>query len=563
MNAKNIPKEQIKGLECKHAVYVKAQDGSKNDLVSIKEQIHLKDGTTVPNVRFVENFKREFWVTKDAHRDHTDKLEWEDKHKVQKFTSTQINLTDSVARALGRPGWKGTLQMLARSPFLYGVDITTPVLIKRKYMDTYPECESENSVAVMDIETDVVKGHGEPLSVALTYKDRCMIAVTEEFLEGVYSPKDTIQRLFKKYLSKYAEERNIKLEVVVAKNPGHAISEAVARGHKWMPDFISFWNMDFDIPKMIEALEKYGYNPAKVFSDPSLPNKYQYAYYKQGPKGKLTATGGYMSLHPAEQWHTLFCPASFYVIDSMCVYKRIRTAAGMEPSYSLDAILNKELNLGKLRFDKADEYTGLRWHQVMQQEHKVEYLIYNLFDCIGVEILDETTKDLAQTVTTLIEHSEYQRFTSQPRRTCDDLHFFCLDNGLVIGSTSDQMATELDDYIFSMDDWIITMPTHLVANNGVSLCKELPHLRSKLRLHTLDLDLKSAYPHGEIILNISKETTYRELCKVVGVPEKDLRRVCVNQTAARVNAVEICQDIMKAPTLEELYADFVDSDIAV
>lgn len=454
MKQASFSPEDIVGRECKHVTYIEAQDGSKDDLLAVKERLHLKDGRTVPNMRFIENYKRDFWVTKEGHRNHTDKLEWEDINKLQKFSSTQAKLTDAVARALGRPGMKGSLSMLSRSPFLYGTDITTPVLVKRQYMDRWKNVVSENSVSVLDIETDVLNGTEEPISASLTFKDRAFLSVTEDFLSGVSGPLEKIFHKFKKHLGVFIEERGVKLEVHIAKDAGEAMAKVIEKAHEWMPDFVAIWNMNFDLPKIIACLGRYGYDIDAVFSHPTLPPKYQYAHYREGPASRLTASGKYMTLHPADRWHTMTCPSSFYFIDAMCVYKRVRVAMGMEASYSLDYILGKDLNLGKLRLEEADQYSGLEWHQVMQRYHKVDYLIYNLFDCIGVELLDEKNKDLSSTVSTLVEHSEYSRFPSQPRRTCDDLHFFCLDNGLVIGSTSDQMETELDDFIFSMKNWM-------------------------------------------------------------------------------------------------------------
>lgn len=36
---------------------------------------------------------------------------------------------------------------------------------------------------------------------------------------------------------------------------------------------------------------------------------------------------------------------------------------------------------------------------------------------------------------------------SQPRRTADDLHFLCQEDGLIIATTSDKMEDELDKYV--------------------------------------------------------------------------------------------------------------------
>ena len=556
MQASEITRDQIKGYECKHVNYVRAQDDSRDDLLAIKEQIHLHDGTTVPNIRFVENFKRDFWITKSGHQNHNDKKEWESLNKLQKFQSTQNTLTQNIARALGNPAMKGSLAMMSRNQYLYGTDVTTPVIAKRKYMDSFPDCISLNQVSVLDIETDVNEGTEDPISVALTFKDKAILTVTKDFLGTLVEPQRKILEGFTSYLGQYQKERNINLEVVIADDPGHAIVEVIKRAHQWMPDFVSIWNINFDLPKIIECLKKYGYDPAEVFSDPQLPPKYQYAYYKEGPAGKMSASGVYTAFHPADRWHTMFCPASFYFIDAMCTYKAIRIVKGNEDSYALDYILGKDLDLGKLKFDEGQEYSGIEWHQYMQKYFKVEYLIYNLFDCIGVELLDEKNKDLASTISVLTGHSEYQRFKSQPRRTCDDLHFYCLQNGLAIASTSDDMQDELDQYVLSMDGWITTLPTHLVEDNGLKAIEELLDTRTGIRAHTLDLDVSSAYPSTEVILNISKETTYRELCKMRDIPEEKQRRSGINLTGGRTNATEIACDIFQAPTFDQLLEEF-------
>jgi hypothetical protein len=450
-----VPKEEIAGFECKHAVYTNSKDPRKNDdVVVVKEVIHTKDGRTIPNLRFFKNFKRPFYVTRELHRNHSEKKEWEKLSRLQKFECRQNELMTRIAKALGYGKIQGGLRVAGRSPYLYGADITTPTLIKQMYRDRWPNCVSDNNVAVFDIETDVLYGTGEPVYIALTFKDRAFLAVTQKFLGSTINPVEKLHAKFEEYLGEYKKKRNIKLEVKVVNDPATGIIEAFKRAHEWQPDFVSIWNIDFDIPKVIETLTKAGHDPAEVFSDPRVPPEFRFFKYKQGPSKKQTASGQVMTIHPAERWHVAECPASFFLIDSMCVYKRIRMAKQNEPSYSLDAILKKHLNLGKLKFKEADEYTGLKWHQVMQRDYKIEYGIYNLFDCIGVELLDEKTKDLSQIITTQSKSSEYTIFNSQPKRLVDDIYFFCRDRGLVPATCSDDMVHELDEHVVGLKDWM-------------------------------------------------------------------------------------------------------------
>lgn len=483
---KQLTKDQIEGYECKHAVYVEHQGGEKKDALIVKELIHLKDGTTVPNVRMIENFQREFYVTKEAARNHEFKKQFEDLDKVMRYTSTQIDLSRNVARAL-RKNWVPDMRIMGRSQYLYGTDIDTKAIIKHKYQSKFPNCRTLNSVAVGDIESDVVEGHEEIISISLTYKERVAIFVSNWFVRTKPDAIDEIKRKFSYYLGEYETSRKIDLEVYICDSEVETVKAFIAKAHEWQPDFLAFWNMAYDIPKMLGVLERNGYNPADIWSDPRVPPQYRLAKWQPGPVTKITASGRKMALSIAERWNTFFVSAGFYVIDAMCVYQKIRIAAGKEPSYALDAILKKELKLGKLKFQEADHLIGIGWHQFMQKNYKIEYLVYNLFDCISIELLDERNMDLSNKISMLSGCSDYFDFKSQPKRTCNELHWFALEERKkVIGCTSDDMKLELDKYVTNTEGWIVTLPTHLVIDNGLQCIKEFPEIVTKARLHVGD-----------------------------------------------------------------------------
>ena len=85
-------------------------------------------------------------------------------------------------------------------------------------------------------------------------------------------------------------------------------------------------------------------------------------------------------------------------------------------------------------------------------------------------------------------------------------------------------------------------------DNGMALIKELPDVRSMMKTMLADLDLEGTYPTLEDILNISRETTMRELSKIRGVPEEAQRLVGINLTGGTVNALEIGAEAFKLPT---------------
>jgi hypothetical protein len=71
------------------------------------------------------------------------------------------------------------------------------------------------------------------------------------------------------------------------------------------------------------------------------------------------------------------------------------------------------------------------------------------------------------------------------------------------------------------------------------------------------LDVKSAYPYGQIIANISRETTILELCSIQGVSDTDRRIIGLNLTGGSVNSVEFMTRAHKAPQLTELLDAFL------
>lgn len=554
---KQINPEDVAGYECRFAVYCPPMPGGNDDLHLIKEIVHLKDGTTFPNIRLKKNYKRPFWITKKGAQNHEDKKEWEKLDNVTRFETIQSDMVRSVTRALGKPWLQGEMRKINRDPFVYGTDILSTAVIKRSYQDKFKDVKiTPYTAAPFDTETDVLHGTGEIIMGTLSFGTRIVTAIKRSFVAGHSDVENQLQKLLIKYLGSYVEKRGIQWEIIFVDTQADIVVECYKRAHAWQPDFISIWNIDFDMSKMLAALDQAGLNPANVFSDPAVPQQFRHFRYKQGPKQKVTASGKMTPIKPAAQWHTVFCPSSFYFIDAMCAYRHIRTGNAEEPSYSLDNILNKELGIRKLKFEEAEGLSGLDWHVFMQEKYPLEYVIYNVFDCVSMEELDEKTKDLSLTLPLFSGCSDFENFKSQPRRLADTLHYFALENDHVVGSTSDQMTNQLDEMTVGLDGWIVTLPAHMVTDGGLCAIEEHPELPTNIRAHVGDLDVSASYPNGGAVFNISKETTHKEIHRIEGVPEAVQRSQGINLSAGHTNATEVCTELFKLPTFETLLRAF-------
>lgn len=552
-------------FECRNAMYFKAKDGSQDDMVLVKEYVHMPDGTRKQNLRIIENYEKPVYVHKEGYRKYKTKQVWKPKSEMQVYRTTEAKLGDTIKKALGMPLgiWKSNRE-LCRSPYIYGSDIDITAYVRKRYKDTWPLTVSRASVAVLDIETSVLpENYGEIIALALSFKDKAIVATTKKFV----GTTPLIEKRFYEKLDELTPEvrndRKCNVEFVIADTPALAIIEVMKRAHEWKPDFITGWNlMDFDIPKILNTLENEHFMASDVLSDPSIPYKYRHCRYVQGTKIKKTASDKSMPLAGYEQWHWLDVPASFFFIDSMCVFFQIRKGATLEENYKLDTILNKYIGRGKVGIKEADHLDGVDKHRFMQEQHKAEYLVYNLFDCIGVEILDETTKDLCSTIGTLAGISGYTYYTSNPRLLVDALNFYVQEspdfNG-VLGTASDQLKTKLDEYVPSLSGWVVALATERLIPLGLDNIKEIPGLETKMHAHSADIDITSGYPNIERAMNLSKDTTMHELNAIEGLTFDEQRIIGLNMLGGYSNSMSFANNVYRLPSAETMYEHYLST----
>lgn len=585
--------EDIVGIEPKHITYVMDQNGRPHDLHVVKEIVHLKDKRQVSRLRLEEDYVRHFYITHKGQANHNEKKDYEYLRNLKKYSTTQIDMPRAIQKALSsyttpdgtKVEWnpKPRLKQLARMPYLYGSDVNSTCCLKNEYREQWPGLNSRNTVAGGDIETNVYEDgkDGEIICMSVTHKDKVYLAYLDRWVKDIDDPvKETKEAMLNiPELVTLIKARNLKIEVEVVTTPANIVINCINRLHEWKPDFFAFWNMDFDMSRMLKALEDHGVDPAQVFSDKAIPKNFKYFHYKRDEPSSKSASGVTKSKGPEDQWHWVTAPASFQCIDSLSTYRVTRLAKGKEPSYALDYILKKELsvdddvlvdtvddlnsflkdcakkinersgshpywyvsnpdkdiitktiipgenegdpdsehieresvwdevngltfgdtvqpgykvrmvlNFGKLKFPQTDHLTGIEWHIEMQKNHKILYGLYNIIDSIRLEQLDEKTNDLARSISLYSKNSDYKNFNSNPKRLCDDMHFWYLknDDPAVIGSSSDQMIHELDQYVVGHDGWIVTLPSYMAGPNGIKCVKEFPDYRSLIWSHVAD-----------------------------------------------------------------------------
>lgn len=525
----------------------------EDDVYIVKEIITYPDEKQEPKLNFIKNFKRPFWITKKHYQNYQQKKESESMDRLDMFTATQKELPKAIAARLGsRYVGTKTMRDVISSPYLYGTDVDNRAIIKKIYRDKYPTVTS-NSLAVLDIETNTETNEIIIISVATHHE--VYVAILDNFIINKRDIQSRLKYLYDKYIPK--TELNSKIQPVfeIFKKEEEVIQAIFKKIHEWKTDFVAVWNIDFDVPYIVDRCKELKLDPKDLFSSPDVPEHLRYFEYKQGSKLKVTESGVHKPINVEEQWHIVLTPSYSYWIDAMCAHRYVRVGGKSVPGgYSLNNILEKELgsDMKKLHFDddpNIESLSGIDWHKYMVANKPLEYIIYNAWDTMSMLELDNKTKDLRTSIGALIGISSYDIFNSGPKKIIDALHFFYLDNKRVLGTKSAKVD---DDNILGLDGFISILNASYIKDNKGKYIQEDPEMTSNINYAVFDQDAVSSYPSDTLAANVSKDTTSRELIAIGNFEKEDFLRQNINLFFGKVNSVEYCTEMLNFPTLEDL-----------
>lgn len=430
--------KDITGREWRFGYHLPSNNPNE-DFHLVKEYVHLKDGRVEPNLRVISKFQRPVYSSKLSKRGYTDKKEYEYIRNLDVHYCTQSQLRNKVAMLVDRAWSKEHLSELLVNPFIYGGDIPSTTIIHRELYQKQNSHVTRGAyrVAAFDTETDMVYGTEEIIIGTMTLLPEVHCVIRHDYLNrmDLGEIKRRFELVMEEKLGPEIKEHNLQITYEIVETEIDIVEKSFKWFHERKPDFMSIWNMDFDVTKILDACKRFEVEPRQILCEPSIPYQFRMCRYKRGQTKKIAASGKAKPVSPYDQWHTLYLTASFYIIDAMSSYRLLRLGEQEERSYSLDAILQKELKVRKLRHEPADKYVKEKWHQVMQAEHKFEYLAYAAFDTISMALLDLKTKDLSHKLPAMADITDFYQCNSQPKRLRDAFYVFASEeHEAIIGS---------------------------------------------------------------------------------------------------------------------------------
>lgn len=536
----------MSNVEAKLITYLPYRDIEED--IHIVKEVRFEDGKYSDNIRVIKDYKRPFWVTKEAYRNHKDKKEAEDINKCALHWSTESKLRFNIPKYLGeRYIGVNDLRIIRDSPYLYGIDIQARTYLKRRYMKESNFATSPYRLGVFDIEVSIKTDR--LLVASIVTPEKAHVYVVRELIENVDNPIEMIKEKYREHIPE--NNFNVSLEIKIFEDELACI-RAIFKEANYLPiDYLLIWNIAYDIPKILSILKRYEVDPVDIFHYDEIPRKYGFFRYNEGMKQKTTASGKFIPINIEDQWHTVTSTTNYAFMDAMSAYKHVRTGGKAVPGgYSLNNILEFENIPGKLKFDDIDDsIQDVEWHNYMVKNKPIEYIIYNIWDSLSILALNEKTKDYSVNVPLLLGVSHLDIFNSSTKRIVDALNFFYLENKKVLGT---KPTHNEEGKLLNLSDWIVTLPSFLLENNGLKNIEEDPTISNAIRLFIYDADAVSSYPSNTIAVNLSKDTTHRELSDIEGVPLTEIKSQGINLMFGKTNVSEYNQKMFKTPSHFEL-----------
>lgn len=516
----------LKVREFLHSCKVPIKNGTA---VVISEILHYEDGTKVPNVRYLDNPKRPFYITKSGFRNHTDKKEFEDIRKLDKYQAPDSDMWKQIYKIINNTRtapMRLDIRTLKENPYIYLADQDVQVFIKHSYRKAFSESGVQSTpptVGFFDIERTI--DTGELCVLSVTHENKIYTGIYRKFCkkpDGTEIDLNTITKMYEKYITPVIEKEvethptinvvgrfPITPEFKFFDSEMEMLRWVLSKYHENKTSFIGVWNIDFDIPRILQLLQKEGVAPEDLFIHPEVPSQYRkvhYAFDKQ--------TADKANAHIADYWHWFHTPGYTQFLDSMALFAKIRKGGQKEVSYSLDAILKKNGFGGKLKFDHLshlDNVSREDWHRIMVKDHFAEYILYNMIDVIALQLMEWYLNDI-NSMNILSDNTPIEKYSKETRKLVTDYATRWIDKGYALGVSKSNMLNPWDKYYPAVGGAVLSL--NKVADIGIKPFYDYQSATTRVHVFVNDEDFSSIYPTAINAFNISKDT---KLFTVVGI----------------------------------------------
>lgn len=403
------------------------------------------------------------------------------------------------------------LKNIVASPYLYSVDFDIEDQFKLEYYRNATQGQPKFKKSFMDIEVDIEGFDGKvisedpvcPINCITFFDENTMTAYAFLLDNQPYNKRlqyiknnitNYIESTLLKKLPDYIEKNYVRNEkgliINFYNNEDRLIIDFFNVIHKLKPDFCGIWYIPFDIPYILNRLNReLKIDPTKICCHPDVPNEFKRIDYKRDPKRDSMDAKNKGQESELVDWCNITGYTQFY--DARSMYSNIRKRF-KENEYSLDAISNKELGEGKVPLSDYD----LTIRTAAYKNYDI-FLEYALTDTLRLYEMERKNNDLDAWYI-------YSRCTRLSK--CHNVSII-IRNILTEKVFTPNKEVSGNNVIY--EEWgkisgAMVAETYLCDASSV----EINGKKTNLYRYLLDYDASSQYPSLTEILNICKSTVH-------------------------------------------------------
>ena len=264
------------------------------------------------------------------------------------------------------------------------------------------------------------------------------------------------------------------------------------------PDFVSFWNINYDMKYISRRCEKLGLNLADLASDDIIPPEYRYFYYDEDYERYTKSDTHYSRYFDVTKNTGAF---SFY--DQMSLYSNLRKGY-LEKNYKLEYIAEKAGYIKKFSL-KAEGYTI---KDVLLKNLEI-FMKYAMIDVIDTFMIEHHTGDMLMYLLSC-EDARFEQGIKKTTIIKNDLSKLEFSKGNVLGNNISYDVTS------TLYGAIIASP-NLIRKKGLKVMGK----KTLIFKNGVDLDLSAEYPNTTMAFGIGKSTTYGYITDVYHEEERN------------------------------------------
>jgi DNA polymerase elongation subunit (family B) len=447
------------------------------------------------------------------------------KNRDKEMASALNLLNDYYNSWKNRSNWE-FMNNLRKNPNLYAADThiedyykTLSVLKNGYVFAPYKKGFADIEVDISEFGEDFAQPEVAPCPIYLiTYIDR---ALREVFCFILFDPrvKNDILRIvhnpdtfLEKNLDPIMKKENFKYHFNVYETELALIKGFFQIIHQCKPDFVGWWNMPFDMPYILNRLQRLGCSPdevADICCHPEVPSQFRYVKYIQDPKRAEFFSKKHDEdeeaeeenndkgrPHPSRLVDWVEIPGYTQFFDQMSAFSCLRKRYLLK-SYKLNDIGKKYGGIGKL--DLADLGYSIRNVNIVNFEI---CLSYNIRDSFVQFAIEEQQRDIDKMIASAFNTRLSKTFSN----SIVIKNYLMLDlwkEGQIMGNANKF------DFKENFEGALVGRP-ELLEQLGIDIMGSPSYVFE----NAIDLDATSLYPSIIITHNIFKSALFGHIVDI-------------------------------------------------